>query len=413
MKILHTSDWHLGRSLYGRKRYKEFEKFLGWLVQMVDKHNIDALLVSGDIFDTSTPSNKAQRLYYEFLCKVAQTVCRHVVVVGGNHDSPTFLNAPRQLLQALNVHVVGAKTDKVEDEVLELRDNQGKPEAIVGAVPYLRDRDIRTAEIGESFEDKNAKLIEGLRQHYAEVSQLAHQKQQEYLSSSGRLIPIIATGHLFTDGGKVVKNDGVRELYVGTLVHVEQKLFPEEIDYLALGHLHVPQNAGGKEHFRYSGSPLPMGFNESSQQKIVLIVEFAENKPQVSKLKVPVFQELKQISGDSEEIVDQINQLKHAGSEAWLEIEFTGKDSSKYLREELEKAIQDSKLEILKIQNRAREERFLKLTEKVETLEELGVFQVFRKKLDKEDMDEQERKELSLCYREIVQEIHESDTNAE
>jgi exonuclease SbcD len=344
---------------------------------------------------------------------VGQTVCRHVVIVGGNHDSPTFLNAPRELLQALNVHVVGSKTEKIKDEVLELRDSQGNPEAIVGAVSYLRDRDIRTSEIGESFEDKNAKLIEGLRQHYADVYQLASQKRQEFFAKSGRLIPFIATGHLFTDGGKVVKNDGVRELYVGTLVHIKQDLFPEEIDYLALGHLHVPQKVGSKEHFRYSGSPLPMGFNESNQQKIVLVVEFAENKPEVSKLKVPVFQELMQISGNSEQIVDEISKLKKAGSKAWLEIEFTGKDSSKYLRGELEKAIEDTELEILKIQNRAREEKFLQQAGEVKTLKDLNVFQVFQKKLDNEDLEEQERKELSLCYREIVQEIHESDTNAE
>ena len=108
MRILHTSDWHIGRTLYGRKRYEEFEAFLTWLAETIQENAIDALLVAGDVFDTSAPSNRAQELYYRFLCRVATSSCRHVIVVAGNHDSPSFLNAPKELLKALNVHVVGS-----------------------------------------------------------------------------------------------------------------------------------------------------------------------------------------------------------------------------------------------------------------------------------------------------------------
>ena len=158
MKFLHTSDWHLGRSLYGRKRYEEFTAFLDWLTQTIEDEKIDALLVAGDVFDTSTPSNRAQELYYRFLCRVAASCCRHVVVVAGNHDSPSFLNAPKELLRALNVYVVGSMTEAYEDEVFILQADD-KPEAIVCAVPYLRDKDIRTVEPGETIDDKNAKLV--------------------------------------------------------------------------------------------------------------------------------------------------------------------------------------------------------------------------------------------------------------
>ena len=120
MKILHTSDWHIGRSLYGRKRYDEFSAFLDWLAEFIQTESVDALLIAGDIFDTSTPSNRAQELYYRFLCKVSASCCRHIVVIAGNHDSPSFLNAPKELLRALNVHVVGSITDNSEDEVREL-----------------------------------------------------------------------------------------------------------------------------------------------------------------------------------------------------------------------------------------------------------------------------------------------------
>ncbi|NQS72549.1 MAG: exonuclease subunit SbcD, partial [Desulfobulbaceae bacterium] len=144
MKILHTSDWHIGRALYGRKRYEEFKAFLDWLAETIQQNAINTLLVAGDVFDTSTPSNRAQELYYRFLCRVAASTCRHVVIVAGNHDSPSFLNAPKELLKALDVHVVGSAANP-EDEVLVLRNEQKAPELIVCAVPYLRDRDIRVA----------------------------------------------------------------------------------------------------------------------------------------------------------------------------------------------------------------------------------------------------------------------------
>jgi exonuclease SbcD len=206
MRVLHTSDWHIGRTLYGRKRYEEFEAFMSWLAETIQQNEIDALLVAGDVFDTSAPSNRAQELYYRFLCRVAASSCRHIVVVAGNHDSPSFLNAPKELLKALDVHVVGSSTASPEDEVLVLRNERDAPELIVCAVPYLRDRDIRVAEAGESVEDKERKLIDGIRTHYAAVAALAEQKREEL----GADIPIVGTGHLFTAGGQTVDGDGVR-----------------------------------------------------------------------------------------------------------------------------------------------------------------------------------------------------------
>jgi exonuclease SbcD len=202
-----------------------------WLAETIQQNEIDALLVAGDVFDTSAPSNRAQELYYRFLCRVAASSCRHVVVVAGNHDSPSFLNAPKELLKALDVHVVGSSTSSPEDEVLVLCNEQDAPELIVCAVPYLRDRDIRVAEAGESVEDKERKLIEGIRTHYAAVAALAEQKREEL----GVDIPIVGTGHLFTAGGQTVDGDGVRELYVGSLAHVTAGIFPACFNYLALG----------------------------------------------------------------------------------------------------------------------------------------------------------------------------------
>lgn len=190
MKLLHTSDWHLGRTLYGKRRYDEFEAFLNWLAQIIVQQGVDVLLVAGDVFDTTAPSNRAQQLYYRFLCQVAASGCRHVVIIAGNHDSPSFLDAPRELLRAMDVHVVGSG-ENLQDEVLVLRNGQGVPELIVCAVPYLRDRDIRQVVAGESVADKERKLLDGIRGHYAAVADLAEQ-QRDIL---GVKVPIVATGH--------------------------------------------------------------------------------------------------------------------------------------------------------------------------------------------------------------------------
>ena len=274
LNILHTSDWHLGRRLYGRMRYDEFEAFLNWLQDAISTQQVDVLIVAGDIFDTMTPSNRAQALYYEFLGRVSKSCCQHIVIVAGNHDSPTFLDAPSNVLKFLNVHVIGTACEDLNDEVLVLDDADGTPHCIIAAVPYLRDRDVRSSSAGESADSKDANVIKGIRAHYDEVASIAKAKQTELTKSHQRHIPIIATGHLFAAGGTTTEDDGVRELYVGSLGKISADMFDESFDYVALGHLHVPQRVGGRESIRYSGSPIAMGFGEAKQQKQVLLVQF-------------------------------------------------------------------------------------------------------------------------------------------
>jgi exonuclease SbcD len=409
MKILHTSDWHIGRTLYGRKRYEEFEAFLIWLAETIEQNEIDALLVAGDVFDTSAPSNRAQELYYRFLCRVASSSCRHIVVVAGNHDSPSFLNAPKELLKALDVHVIGSSTASPEDEVLVLRNEQDAPELIVCAVPYLRDRDIRVAEAGESVEDKERKLIDGIRTHYAAVAVLAEQKREEL----GADIPIVGTGHLFTAGGQTVDGDGVRELYVGSLAHVTAGIFPARFNYLALGHLHVPQKVNGSETIRYSGSPLPMGFGEAKQQKSVCQVEFHSTAASVQLIDVPVFQKLERVKGDWDGISNRILELSATDSQGWLEVIYDGTEVIGDLRERLEAAISGTQMEILRIKNNRIIDRVLGQIHEEETLDDLNVNDVFERCLAVHEVPEDQRPELLRAYQETVSSLYEDDVQAE
>ena len=409
MKLLHTSDWHIGRALYNRKRYDEFEAFLNWLGELIESENIEVLLVAGDVFDNTTPSNRAQELYYRFLCRVAASAHRHVVIIAGNHDSPSFLDAPRQLLKSLNVHVVGCISANPSDELVVISDSKGEARLIVCTIPYLRDRDIRTAEDGESVEDKERKIIEGIKTHYRLVCDAAESKRAEL----EKPVPIVAMGHLFAAGGQTVDGDGVRELYIGALAQVKADVFPECIDYLALGHLHVPQTVGGSDVIRYCGSPLPIGFNEAEKQKSVVVVEFGENDPQVQNIPVPCFQELKVLRGDWSAISTGINELKAEGSKAWLEILYEGDEISGNLQERLDEIVAGSSLEILRTKNNRVIERALAGMNPEETLDDLDVTDVFQRCLQAHDVPEEQQASLLSAYREIILSINEEDLRAE
>ena len=416
LKLLHTSDWHLGRSLYGRKRYEEFEAFLEWLITTIEQEQIDVLVIAGDIFDNGTPSNRAQQLYYEFLCRAATSCCRHVVVTAGNHDSPSFLAAPKELLRALQVHIIGAITDDPADEVLVLNEENGRPLAIVCAVPYLRDKDIRTVTPGESLEDKNQKMVNGVQQHYADVCAVAEKVQVEFQQAGFANVPIIAMGHLFTAGGQTMDGDGVRELYVGSLAHVGAEVFPACIDYLALGHLHIPQSVGKMEHIRYSGSPLPMGFGEAKQQKCVVFVEFnqqAATNRCICTRPVPCFQPLEQIKGSLDVIRERIEQLALNRSTAWLEVEYIGADRIGNLREQIEEAIADTSMEIRRIKNKQVTDRVLSAMKQNETLDDLNVHEVFQRCLDAFEVPLNTRPVLIDAYAEVVRAVQEEDSHAE
>lgn len=423
MKILHTSDWHIGRSLYNRKRYEEFEAFLEWLLHLIEDEKVDILLVAGDIFDTSAPSNKSQQLYYDFLRKASLSRCRHIIVIAGNHDSPTFLDAPKDLLKALNVHVIGTPSQNPKDEVLALRDPEDRIELIVCAVPYLRDRDLRKVESGESIQDKDAKLTAGLAEHYRLAAEEAKKVQQETVSRQmvpgglkAAAPPIIAMGHLFTAGGMRMEGDGVRELYVGSLAHVGKDIFPELFDYVALGHLHVPQKVGGSEIIRYSGSSIPMGFGEAGQKKTAVLIEFSEPQsrvPKISLKEIPRFQELLRIEGDMDNILETIHQAENRGSSAWLEVEYTGSHIVGNLRERLEEAVEGTNMEILRVRNRRITNHVLKSMDTAENLEDLKAEEMFIRCLDQYEVPDEQRFELVGAYREILKTVFEKDGSAD
>ena len=410
MNILHTSDWHLGRPLYNKKRYAEQAAFLDWLLVTIQEYRIDALLVAGDIFDSSLPSNRAQALYYNFLGRVAASRCRHVLVTAGNHDSPTLLEAPRDLLAALDVHVVGSVTDDLDREIVLLRDAAGKPELVVCAVPFLRDQDIRRAEAGETGGDKEERLLAGIRAHYGAVFARAEELRRE----TGAETPLLAMGHLFAAGGTVSAEDGTRELYVGNLARVEAGIFPDSAAYVALGHLHSPQKVGGQDRIRYSGAPLAMNFDEANQRKSVCLVRISPEDMAVETLAVPSWQRLERVSGDWSRIAARLAELATGRESVWLEVSYERQDLMPDLRERLEERLAGTQLDLLRVQNRRTVQEVLALGSSEEkNLDELDPVEVFARCLDAHEVPEAQRAGLIAAHQEIVQQLAEEDRQAE
>jgi exonuclease SbcD len=325
-----------------------------------------------------------------------------VVVTAGNHDSPSLLNAPREVLRFLNVHVIGCMAEAAEDEVVVLHDGDGRPELIVCAVPYLRDRDIRRAEAGETVDDKGRKLVEGIRGHYRQVGDAAEAKRTKL----GEHLPIVAMGHLFTSGGRTMEGDGVRELYVGTLGQVHAGIFPECFDYLALGHLHLAQRVGGSDLRRYSGAPLPMSFGEAGQQKVVLTVNLDGAGVTVKELPVPSFQPLATVRGDWARISGKISELKNEAAPVWLEVIYDGEEVIGDLQERLRELTDGTVLEILRAKNVRLAERTLSRMAADETLDDLSVDDVFARCLAAHEVPQEQQEELAALFRESVAALH-------
>lgn len=274
MKILHTSDWHLGQHFFTKSRKTEHEAFIQWLLEMVQTEGIDAIIIAGDVFDTGTPPSYAREIYNRFVVELHALNCT-LVVLGGNHDSVSVLNESKALLACLNTHVIANTATDLDAQVIDIPNKQGGVGAIVCAIPFIRPRDVVQSQAGEDGVEKRQALGDAITAHYHAIYDLAVKRRDALLegttNNENHNIPIIATGHLSALG--VSQSDSVRDIYIGTLDGFDAKGFPPA-DYIALGHIHKPQKVAKSDYIRYCGSPIPLSFDEVKTQKHVLLVEF-------------------------------------------------------------------------------------------------------------------------------------------
>ncbi len=310
MKILHTADWHIGKKLHKHDLHKDFDLFTNWLHDLIQQKKSSLLLISGDVFDLANPSSEARQQYYRTLMKLRDLDCT-VIITGGNHDSPDMLNAPRELLKALNVHVIGGLPEKLGDCLIPIYSKNGELELVVAALPYLRDSDLRKTTQGSSYEDRLEQMRAGIKFTFDEVAQLAHESFPQ--------VPIIAMAHLFTAGIETSASE--RDIQIGNQAAFSASQFGDHFKYIALGHIHKPQQVNAQVAAYYSGSPLPLSFSERRDEKRVLLID-TENSWTPESIAVPSFRKLLKISGSLERLREKLDALQpHTGLDSLIEIE--------------------------------------------------------------------------------------------
>lgn len=405
MRILHTSDWHLGQHFMGKTRQAEHRAWCDWLVQTVVEQQADALIIAGDIFDTGTPPSYAREQYNNFILQMQATGCQ-LVILAGNHDSVAMLNESKNLLAQLNTHVISSATDNPEEQLLLLKRRDGEAAAILCTVPYLRPRDVQRSQAGQSADDKQRDLQQAIADHYAQLFSRA----QALRKQMGANLPIVGTGHLTTLG--VSLTDSVRKIYVGNLSAFPTDAFPA-FDYLALGHIHSSQKVAKLDHIRYSGSPIPLSFDEAPQQKQLLRVDLnADGLQAVSELNIPCFQPLISLSGSLAELELRLAELAKQLDRnvvTWLEIRVCVDDYYADLNERVNALCSDLPVEVLRVR-RDRGDQVAGLTrDSGEALSELTPDEVFTKRLHNEQLTEEEISVLQGLHAQVLESLQETD----
>lgn len=415
MRIIHTSDWHLGQHFYGKSRAREHQQFLDWLVEQSQSQKIDAIIVAGDIFDTGTPPSYAREMYFDFIAKLHQADCQ-LVILAGNHDSVAMLSESQKLLQQLSTKVVSTASGNLSEQVFILKSLKTDQQAVICAIPFIRARDIVKSYAGQSASEKQQSLQQAISAHYQVLFEHAQTLSTQQQDKATRL-PIIATGHLTTIGASV--SESVRDIYIGTLEAFPASEFPAA-DYIALGHIHRPQKVTKSEHIRYSGSPIALSFDEAKTQKSIVIAEFKNGElGEVTLSNVPCFQPLaivkthldtltQDITAVTESLALELSASKSTSQEKiWLDIEVESAEYLLDLSARIEQIVKDFPVEVLLVRRSKKARQQMPSHEKKVTLSELSVQEVFDARLALENWqtpEQQQRKQrLNSLYLNIAE----------
>ena len=339
MKVLHTSDWHLGQQFYEHDRRVEHQAFFTWLLATLVEQQIDLLLVAGDIYHTATPSASAENQLYQFI-KDAKKHCphMHVVIIAGNHDSANRILAAQPLLAQFDTHVVGRfDVSAPGDIIIEINTNNKR--AVIAAMPFLRSSDVSSlsqTKNGPSYAQGVANAYELALEHAYKINE--------------QNSPLIVMGHLHAKGGDI-SSDSERNLVIGGEESISANVFGNKANYVALGHLHKAQQVAKNEAIRYSGTPIPMSFSERNYTHQVNVIEFKSDKKKsisttVNPLYIPRSADVIILpKGECVPLNDLCEQIKALDTSQhtiapYLRVKLKSSDTDTTFREQIEQALE-------------------------------------------------------------------------
>ena len=400
MKILHTADWHIGKKLHKHYLYEDFDLFINWLIKLIIEQEIEAILISGDVFDLANPSAEARKQYYRALLQLRKTNCQ-LIITGGNHDSPSMLDAPKEILNELNVTVIGGMPSKIEECLIPLQNKKGENELIVAALPFLRDSDLRSIDEEVVYENRIEAIRNGIEATFTKAAKTSKDLYPE--------LPVLAMGHLYAAG--IESSDSERDIQIGNQAAFQASQFGTEFSYVALGHIHKPQRVNAQIPTFYSGSPLPLSFSERKDEKRLLLID-TENGFEPESIAIPSFRKLIRINGSIAEIQQKLFSLESQGSLTNLiEVELKEENYDSNLIAQLDDLVtnfEQANFEIVKhratFKNQLRESG--KLFESHQHLEDLKPQEVFQKLLAQHSYAEDVKEKVNIAFQELLEEVN-------
>jgi DNA repair protein SbcD/Mre11 len=300
MKILVTADWHIGKRLHNEDLTEDMNLFFEWLLEQIKLNDVKYLLVAGDIFDNNNPSNESTRIYYAFLRKLSALNCK-AIITAGNHDSPSFIDVPKDLLSEFDISVFGIfpGVDRLDEIFVPLKNDSGEVVAVVAAIPFLQDRFVRQVGEGEGAREIAEKIKQGMKSLFAQIGAA--------LNVSYPVIPKIGMAHLHAQGAQI--SEAEREIQIGNQDGISANDL-DQFDYLALGHIHTGQTVL-KGKIQYASSPISLGFSENRYQHKVVMLEIENNQIKESEIPVIKNRSLYQLKGTMTEVEKYVKLLKN------------------------------------------------------------------------------------------------------
>lgn len=347
MRLIHTSDWHLGQTLHGQDRDFEHAAFLAWLLDTLVDQRADALLIAGDIFDTVNPPLRAQERLYDFVVEAHRRLPRlDIVMIAGNHDSGGRIELPAPLMRRLNAHALG-RVEWLDEDALDsarlllpLHRADGEIGAWCLALPFLRPAEVTGGAVGDDY-------LAGIERVHRELIAAAESRR-----APAQALVAVSHAHM---AGAVVSEDSERNIVIGNAEALPASLFPEAVAYVALGHLHKPQQVAGQPRIRYSGAPLPLSFAEVAYPHQVLVVELdGAALRSVEPIRVPRAVDMLRIGpAPLADVLEQLAVLPASALERerqpWLEVRVQLEQPQPDLRQQIEAALDGKGCRLVRI----------------------------------------------------------------